>query len=197
MTDISEILFAQDAPAPQPEPPKPLAEFADDMGDCLDVDTLLAVEKLSPREVRFLTEYIEHGVVKRAAKAAGYPASYDPIKSTKHVRAAVVAVQRSLAAKFKYDAAAAFKDIDAAMQFARDTGSAMALVRAIELKTKIAGHAEQKVTGKITHDHTHEIVDSRTDAELRAHAERLAQQLGLHKPAPEAIDAEFTEIKPE
>lgn len=197
MTDISEILFAQDAPAPQPEAPKPLAEFADDMGECLDVDTLLAVEKLSPREVRFLTEYIEHGVVQRAAKAAGYPARYNPIKTGRHVRAAVVAVQRSLAAKFKYDAAAAFKDIDGAMQFARDTGSAMALVRAIELKTKIAGHADQKVTGKIIHDHTHTIEDTRTDAELRAHAERLARELGLHKPASAAIDADFTEIKPE
>ncbi|MCR4332525.1 MAG: hypothetical protein NUV34_07480 [Sulfuricaulis sp.] len=193
MTDISEILFAQAAPAPQPEPAAaPLAEFADDMGDALDVDALLAVEKLSPREVRFLTEYIEHGRIARAAKAAGYPGG-NPIKSSKALRVAVVSVQRSLATKFKYDATAAFKDLDGAMQFARDTGSAMALVRAIELKTKVAGHLDQKVSGKIQHDHTHEILDSRTDAELRAHAERLGRELGLHK--PDAIDAEFTEIK--
>lgn len=196
MSDIREILFAQDAPAPQPEPAKPLAEFADDMGDALDVDALLAIEKLSPREVRFLTEYVEHGVVARAAKAAGYPGG-NPVNSSKALRVAVVSVQRSLATRFKYDATAAFKDLDGAMQFARDTGSAMALVRAIELKTKVAGHLETKVVGKVDHQHTHTIEDNRTDAELRAHAERLGRELGLHKPASDVIDAEFTEIKPE
>ena len=130
----------------------------------------------------------------RAAKASGYPGG-NPIKTSKALRVAVLSVQRSLATKFKYDATAAFKDLDGAMQFARDSGSAMALVRAIELKTKVAGHLEQKVSGKIKHDHTHEIVDNRTDAELRVHAERLGRELRLHK--PDAIDAEFTEIKPE
>ena len=180
--------------APAPVEPAPtyvpiFAPYTEDTAvNLLDAAASEAILALTPQEIKYLEGYATHGVPARAAKDAGYKGE----PKSKRLLAAMQGVQRSVVARFQYDVVAAFEDIESVMQYARENGSAMALVGALKLKLAVAGHGDKHVTGKIDHNHVHEIVDTRTDAELRAHALKLARDLGLDNAG--AIEAEFKEI---
>jgi len=192
--DIDSLFGSAPPAAPAQAPDVPFAALVEpdaDGRDFLTADAVELLDSLSPKEVRYLAAYCEHGNESKAAKQTGFKT----VPRNRRIEAALAHVQHSLVEKFKYGVAETFADLNDAIEFAKEHKAAMALIRAIELKAKVAGHmADTRVVGKIDHQHTHTIEDNRTDAELRAHAERLARELGLSKPA--AIDAEFREIKP-
>jgi len=106
-----------------------------------------AMANLAPRKAAFVKHYLEHGNGAQAAIAAGYSPRRTAAKSRAwvllnrddKVMRAVKLAQHTLADATQYDAQAAMKELETAMQFARDTNNATALARCIELRAKLTG----------------------------------------------------------
>jgi hypothetical protein len=132
MSDFDDILFADDGPT------KPDAMTSGPLELTPEMEAVL--NELTPQQLRILEGYVNHGNLTRAARDAGC----DSAPKGKAMEAALKQVHKSLAMKFRYNAAAAFEDINDAADFAKDNRAAMALVKAIELKMKLAGHLVER-----------------------------------------------------
>ena len=104
-------------------------------------------KKLNPKQAAFVKEYLKHGNATLAATSAGYA-----IKKPQHaknagyallergpVKMAIEEARRSLQKESGYNLERAMSEAEDAMAFARDTENANALVKAVELRTKLNG----------------------------------------------------------
>jgi hypothetical protein len=134
--NLDKILFA-----PVSEQAQALAS-SEQEPDSEAGDLVEMLAGLDPRELRFVAEYVKHGIAARAARDAGFPKSYNPLARSRKLRAAMAQVQRSVATRLGYSVKASMQELAEAMTFAKTTENAMALVRAIETRAKIAGHMQ-------------------------------------------------------
>lgn len=72
------------------------------------------------------------------------------LRGSPEIQDAINLMKAELAKKAEYSFNAFMEEMDAAMQFARDTKNATALVRAIELKGKASGHIVDRVDQKVS-----------------------------------------------
>lgn len=102
--------------------------------------------KLNPQQLRFISEYMSCGEGKAAAIKAGYKESgasaaahallKNPfvIEELDKIRQSALIIEEA-----KYNYKRAMEEADMAIAFARETENAAAMVKAIELKTKLSG----------------------------------------------------------
>lgn len=102
-------------------------------------------EDLNPKQATFVTEYMKHGSPRQAAITAGYApknATKQGYKLTTQCVAVMKAIddaRKSLIERTNYNADAAMVEIDDAIEFSKLQKNANALVKAVELKTKLCG----------------------------------------------------------
>jgi len=110
---------------------------------------------LTPKQFRFVLAYCGGLDQKNATIAAGYSAkssaaAYD-LMHTPAVRAAIDEMHSKLRAKTTYEAADAFREAGEAIEFAKETKNANALVRALELRARLNGLLTEKVSLEVEH----------------------------------------------
>ncbi|WP_119462932.1 terminase small subunit [Rhodospirillaceae bacterium SYSU D60014] len=98
----------------------------------------------------FAAHYLKGGSASAAARAIGYaPASARKTASRllkdPTVQEMIEKARSELQARASYSADSAMKELDQAMDFARETGNATALARVIELRAKLAGLMVERV----------------------------------------------------
>lgn len=99
---------------------------------------------INPREMRFVQEYLKDGVATQAAIRAGWSAKsaksqgYE-ILHRPRVRAEIEKARTQALEIGVYNLKAAMLDTQAAIDFARETGNATALIKAVEHKAKLNG----------------------------------------------------------
>jgi hypothetical protein len=71
------------------------------------------------------------------------------LREDEAVKDAVAAIKADMAKRAEYDFAKFMVEMNEAMQFAKDTKNATALVRAIELKGKASGHIVDRVDSRV------------------------------------------------
>lgn len=112
-------------------------------------------DELSPRFARFAAEWVKTGNATIAALACGYsPKSARQIGSKllkdPLVRAEVDRLRAEVREQGKYNLEKAMKECEDAMAFAKRTDNATALVRAVELRSKLSGLLDLKIDVKAT-----------------------------------------------
>lgn len=106
--------------------------------------------QLNPRHARFAAEWVKTGNAQAAAVACGYsPKSARQIgtKILKDplVRAEVDRIRAEVRESGKYNLEKAMKECEDAMAFAKRTDNATALVKAVELRSKLSGLMDLKI----------------------------------------------------
>lgn len=121
-----------------------------------DLIDLLGLQDPSPQlnliEAKFIDEYLKHGNAGAAALAAGLTPNKNHARQygfkmiqRPHVALMLAKRREELAAKTGYTAEKAMQEAEEAMAFAKDTGNANALVKAVELRSKLQGLLIEKV----------------------------------------------------
>jgi hypothetical protein len=103
-----------------------------------------ALAKLSPKQARFVKEYVIVGTGAEAARRAGYKTSDASNRAYKlskvpRIAAAIEAGRRDIARNARYDANAAMAELNGAIDYAKSQKNAMAVTKTIELKMKLSG----------------------------------------------------------
>jgi hypothetical protein len=108
---------------------------------------------LRPKQAAFVRAVVAGSTLTAAATAAGYNdwrCKYaTKVAKLPKVRAAIDAGRALAGARAGYDAARMFKELDEAAAHARQTENSSALVRAIELKGKLAGILVDRVDARV------------------------------------------------
>lgn len=112
-------------------------------GDPAAMDFVEAMAQLNQREARFVAEYMKHGVESRAARDAGYSKS-GILSHNRKVSLAVQMARKAVAFRINYSVADAMNELLEAIDFSKETENAMAYVRAVETRAKIAGHMDNR-----------------------------------------------------
>lgn len=100
--------------------------------------------RLSAKQRQFLDEYARTGEAKRAALSIGYTKSSAPqmakrILSSRVAQDYLATLRNKSQAITGYTVAKAMIETDHAIEFAREKGNAMAIVKAVELRCKLSG----------------------------------------------------------
>jgi phage terminase small subunit len=108
--------------------------------------------KMTPKRTEFVRLIALGKSQKDAALGAGYSAkSAKRLMEIPDIKAALEKVKKEIMDSTKYDALAAQAELNDAIEFARTTRNATALVRAVEMKMKLNGliidRSEQKQVG--------------------------------------------------
>lgn len=96
-----------------------------------------SIKKLSAKHDVAIQEFFRTGDKTVAAKRAGFANAN--VFSVPSVVERVAEIRAAMVKEIIYDAAAAMKEAEAAIAFARETRNANALVKAIELRAKLQG----------------------------------------------------------
>lgn len=97
---------------------------------------------VNPQQAKFAEEYLRTGKKRDSAAAAGYKCPSDKANQLLHhpgVASIIHEVRDTVSKKLSYTADTAMLEAEDAIAFAKDTGNANALVKAIELRSKIMG----------------------------------------------------------
>jgi phage terminase small subunit len=103
------------------------------------------LKKLTPRQSRFLGSFLETSNGTKAAIAAGYSegnakkTAYLLLHKNASVMAAVDEARKALAEKAQYSIERAMREAEEAMAFAKEHKNPNALVKAVELRSKLNG----------------------------------------------------------
>ena len=109
---------------------------------------------MTPRQAKFVAEYLKHGNATQAAINVGYSSkyaknrAYDLMHRSPMVMEALAEAQKAVGTLAIYNGDKAMKELDDAMAFARETKNATALARCIELKAKLTGLMTEDREGK-------------------------------------------------
>jgi hypothetical protein len=103
---------------------------------------------LGPRAAAAVAAYLRCGDQRQALRESGYAATYSQFFKVPAVIAAIDSARRAVAVKAEYNLESAMTAMDNAALFARETGNATALVRAEELKAKLAGLMVDRVDAR-------------------------------------------------
>lgn len=105
-------------------------------------------QQLSARQAAYVAAVIRTGNKRLAKKEAGYnpDRSTQTIERSKPVQEALRAAKQQVMEKFKYGIEEAFQEAGDAIEFARETRNANAMVKAMELRAKLHGLID-KMTG--------------------------------------------------
>lgn len=148
---------------------------------------LEALNKLRPRQARFVKEYLICGEGAEAARRAGYTASDSKNRAYKlsklpKVAAAIELGRGDIARNAQYDTNAAMKELDEAIAFAKSRDNAMAYAKCIELKAKLCGLMIDRLMVTETPSITGAIIDAKR------------RTLKLSADTEEIIDAETVQV---
>lgn len=130
------------------------------------------MNRLTPRQLKFISAWQLGIDGTTAAKAAGYSAksarytAWSLLNENKAVMAEVARVRTELAEEAKYNGEKCIAECNDGITFARATKNANALARLIELKAKLTGLLVTKLD--VTVDNRVDIKQSLVDAKSRA-----------------------------
>jgi len=103
-------------------------------------------KQLSPKQAEFVAAYLKHGNAIQAARECGYSPTYaGSLILVPAVAAALADARNQVAIKGEYNLAAAMKEAEDAMVFARAANQANAYVKAVELRAKLQGLLIERV----------------------------------------------------
>lgn len=102
---------------------------------------------LTEKQQKFAQEFAKHGIINRAAKAAGYnqKITSKDLNKSKAMTAILEESRAKLVASTGYGAAQAMDEAQRAIEFAITTNNANAYVKAVELRARISGLMIEKV----------------------------------------------------
>lgn len=106
--------------------------------------------KLTPRQNKFVAEYLSGKNAEQAALAAGYTKasartrSYELLHQHPLIMKAIEVGQAEIRKQANYDAARAMDELDVGIRFAEATKNATAYLRGVELKAKLMGLLTEK-----------------------------------------------------
>jgi phage terminase small subunit len=139
--------------------------------------------------ILFAQVYCRTGNISQAAREVGISSSYGQylLTNEKHYdfQQYVRQIQKGLMKKTEYDAEAALAQAQEAYEFGRDTENANAMVKAVELKSKLKG---------LIIDRHH--IQQTADLKILVHVNRNlppSAQPAISAPVQEVIEAEFKE----
>ncbi len=110
-----------------------------------DVAKDLCVNSLNPKQAVFVAEYLKDSNGSRAAIAAGYSkhsasqVAYRLLNLSPAVMEAVKEARAIAMRKCEYSAEVAMREAEEAIEFAKETKNANALVKAVELRARLNG----------------------------------------------------------
>jgi hypothetical protein len=111
------------------------------------------MKQMTPRQAKFVAEYLKGKSGAEAARAAGYSPgaartrAHEFLNEHPLTMAAVAQAREALRTEANFNAENAMRELNDAMEFARQTKNATALARCIELRAKLSGLLDVKDKG--------------------------------------------------